>query len=235
MNSINEFYHKFYKYLINEEIHSSCNILRCHTDKFKTIGELSFPQDTNVWKCLLKAKNNNNSTTTTDKDKEEVLDVDNFKEKINNLIEESTKWLLPISSVKIIDNRYHIFLDRERIMKAILYSVIENETDYGLLTDEKKKNLIINIKKEPSTIDGPLKVTEHRLNLIYDVIVNLTNLSSFTITNDTKGSEINSVIYLGTKSNVKGIEFDHKIVCGAVYDPKFGTKAATITADEYIK
>lgn len=202
------------------------NIIKQHTDKLKTNGDIAFSTLIKAWLPLT----NGNLT-------KKVMNKEDTKFQ-TQLIEISQKWIFPIKQIQCTEERCVLFLNRNISIKNILNHVFNSETDIGHI---KRTNDWLNKEFCVSLVlhQDDENLTQMRCKLIQKTLVNMLRTVGFNVRqNDENVSNkaINIIVTHSRRRNEQRKESTilhnqkiTKIVCGTVKSQE------NLTAEDYIK
>ncbi|KAI4458715.1 dalrd3 protein [Holotrichia oblita] len=212
---IDDFINKLYIYLTGKENNSS-NIIRVHTRKLQESGELSFPLKIGNW-CSLIGKNDRNDTIFN-------LLSETEGEDVNKLVTASQSWSLSVDKCEIIKDNVYIYLNRTSTFKAVIRSIIlDNTKNYGAVLT--CKDLKFSVKCDDLNNDSDdIKLSELRLKLLTQIAKNIVQFCGGIICDN--DADFNIVF------SVKSSKLGGNCLCGAVLNTK-GVKEIVTTAKEF--
>lgn len=207
---LEEFISYLNTYLIGSSQNDS-NIIRKHTKKLETLGDISLPLDIKNWHHLLDSGNDICGSNIFDY----LHSVKPLESHIKELQDASKDWKICISNLNIVDNDLSIFLCRNSVFTHTIPNVIKLGTRYGA-------NKILNHKIDVS-IEGNdhRNLTQLRLSILY------TTLNNFISQCVDENATEQYTIHLSTKTNGNSPH----ILCGPILN-KQGIKDMTTTSDE---
>lgn len=211
-----KFINELYIYITGKtEAPKNCQLIKKYSEKFSNFGDFSFSVDFKIWKIHL----NNNKESGNEFYYNFLKESDLW---INDLIEKSREWEFLIQSVKIIENRCVVCLDRFFIYKKYMKSCLEVEKNQISGSTEFFKILWENEKCD--------SVKNHRIKLISETIQN-----SLKYLEPKMDSKEKTVLVTFKNSQQRDSSADIIINCASVTDPKNGSKISLMLAEDYIK
>lgn len=202
------------------------NIIKQHTDKLKTNGDIGFSTSIKAW---LPLTNGNLST--------KVIDEIDLKFH-NQLIDASQEWIFPIKRIQCTDDRCVLFLNRSKCIENILKHVLNKDTKIGCSIDALNSmetgffvSLILH--------DDEDSLTRMRCTMIRKTLVNMLQMVGYMVeTDEEKSSEdtVNVVVTHSRRRDEQRKETKNppnqlnanKIVCGIV------KSGQNLSAEDYI-
>lgn len=217
MNLHKKFINELYIYITGKsESPKNCQLIKKCSEKYSTLGDFSFSVDFKIWKIHLNTNEESGSEFFYNFLKESDL-------WINDLIEKSHQWEFLIQSVKIIEKRCVVRLDRFFIYRKYMKCCLGDE----------KKNMSGSLEFFKVSCDDNEKcnsVKNHRIKLISETIKN-----SLKYLESRSDSKEKSVYVTFKNSQQKELGADIIINCASVTDPKNGSKTSLMLAEDYIK
>lgn len=202
------------------------NIVKQHTEKLKTNGDVGFSTSIKAW---LPLANGNLSAKVVDES-----DVKFQKE----LIEASKQWIFPVKRIQCAGDRCVLFLDRAKSMENILKHILNENTKVGHLkepVEEMNKMFDISLLLH----DNENSLTQLRCTLVGRTVTNLLLAVGYDVKEEKKdwtGQMIRVIITHSRRRDEQKRESTgnsnqtaaRKIVCGLVNSQE------NVSASDYI-
>lgn len=232
MTQIDKLFTQIAKFVLNQPDLSFLRgqtIVRQHTEKLAQTGDIGFPTTIQPWLNAIK-------NADQLKDFKQIIN-ENEDEFARKLIEISANWMYPIETVKFLQFRCLLFLNRMKCYSGILKTVLYDDASYGQWHHENDTNYAVQLVKQSS--DNSL--VEHRCMLIAKVLKNVLKMSGFqtmpyesdvnlveilvTHARSAKRANRQTEIELNNNSDTKS----KLIICGSV------TTRPGLKADDFIR
>lgn len=219
MNKVESFVGELQYYLSQNQC-ETCTIIRKHSKKLETLGDLSFPICISNWYIMLDTKNLENTGSTIFDYRNKDLSIETH---CNEIIKASLNWSLKIDRISVLSPNAHIFLEKSTFLFVeVLKEILDTTIEYGSAKCLNKKYKILMFFDE-KVLNNDL--TYLRLTLLKSTASNLIqNCSSCNI--EEPENEINITLSNKCSSQIN-------VLCGPVLNNK-GLKTST-TADELYK
>lgn len=206
------FINNIFYYITGKNV-SKGSLIKKHSEKLETNGDLSFPYTSKSWH-----EHKSNFV-------KHIEDADILKclgKSIQDLKNESLQWCLSISEITMQADRYFIYLNR---IKTIEQCLLIEENNCNLLFN-KLQNSIGNVICD-TYCEQSNSLTALRVRCIKKAIENLcnvilTNYSSYPL------------IFVTNKTSNLPQNY-HLVLCGSVLNAKTGTKEKIICSNKYIQ
>ncbi|CAH2243590.1 jg25801 [Pararge aegeria aegeria] len=219
-DDLQSFVQNLYKYLVSEEECTMGMLVKKHSTKLQTQGDFSFLNTATAWQEFLCDEQLQRIDGTLLK----CVDKD-----IADLIKTSKDWPIRIEKAVEVKNRIHLFLDRQRAIRAAFQSAINNHAE--ILKIISTDTTVVKI--DPYCINTNC-ITYLRLKCTSEVLKNLYLIRSYPKIQ-------NLIIVVTWRSSYKYLGSDmasldvQSVFCGTVLNARTCLKEKSVTASEYIR
>lgn len=216
-----EFLKELYVALCGCENNLNSNIVRIHTRKLDTFGDLSFPQSVKNWIQYV----DNEKYTNADS----IFDCFCSKD---SLIERSKTWSLIISSITFDSNDSNVILNlnRNKTFKVALNSTLSLKSKYGARCVWSNKNVHI------APFKGPTDFKEMSLSLLKLYFLQIVAERTLQFAKfDNASTNINKTVdNVTVEISLNQDKNKNIVLCGPVLNEK-GSKNISTTADKLFR
>lgn len=219
MNRLESFVGELQHYLTQNKC-ETCTVIRKHSKKLGTLGDLSFPINISNWYILLDTENLENTGCT-------ILDYRNKDLSVemhcNELIKTSLNWSIKIDRITVLPPNAHIFIEKSNFLFVeVLKDILNTDSEYGSVKCLNKRYKILTCDEKNKFSND---LTYLRLNLLKNTANNLIrNCSNCT------SEEAEVMVHI---TLAKTCPSEIVVLCGPVLNSS-GLKTSTI-ADELYK
>nr|CAH7759425.1 unnamed protein product [Callosobruchus chinensis] len=213
MSLLESFLLQLQNYLVASE-ENNHNIIRKHTKKLETLGDISFPLNIDNWHRLLDRESVSTLRTIFEYNKVDIV----------GLKSSSAEWSISVSDIKITESNIHLFLNRSgETFKASICEVLTSQENYGSCNIFDYTICIET--KEPDVPVDDMDVSNLRINILKGVTNNF--IEKFTC--ETTSDQCRKIII--SQSPLE--EVKRFLLCGPVLDHE--GKKSTMTAGELFR
>ncbi|KAL3274060.1 hypothetical protein HHI36_015479 [Cryptolaemus montrouzieri] len=204
------------------------NIIRIHSKKLETLGEISFPLNIKNWYRLIDIKVHNAKTILeyASSDVPEQLGESNNAMNIEKLRKESEKWFIKLNRASLDKDSVHIYLERSISFKETIKQSLKLGQEYGAVHRICRLKADINIEEYSDINTNEMTLTNLRMLILQKVIKNLTQ---FQLNCNNKTEKLVSFNLSVQKRN------ENEYLCGSVVDTNGTKDVSTLAGDLYKK